>query len=77
MSPVLAAALARAEAADAGLAVEADLASVLTADAVASPFAPVALDAATPHRVSTTLGRFLRWTGCLGHSAQRGEGHRS
>jgi len=76
MSPVLAAALARAEAADAGLAVEGDLASVLTADGVASPSALVACDVAPPHRVSKTRGRLFPWPGCFGHSAQRGEGHR-
>ncbi len=77
MSPVLAAALARAEAADAGLAVDGDLASVLNADAVASPSAPVAPDAAPPHRVSRTRRRFFPWSECCGDSTQREEGPRS
>ncbi len=72
MSPVLAAALARAEAADAGLAF--DLGLAVDADASSAPLAP---EGTPPRRVSTTLGRFLGWSGCRGHSAQRGEGRRS
>lgn len=78
MSPVLAAALARAEAADA-LPFDADFASVLDADAdvVARPFAPGAGDAAPARRASKTPGRFFRWSGSFGHSTPRGEGRRS
>ena len=65
MSPVLAAALARAEAADA-LPFDADFASGFAADA-----------AAPPHRASRTPGRSFGSSGWFGHSARRGEGRRS
>ncbi len=61
MSPVLAAALARAEA-DAALAGDAS---------------PCARDAAPPRRESKTPGRFSTLSGFLGHSTPRGEGRRS
>lgn len=80
MSPVLAAALARAEAADAlpfDADFDVDFASVFDADVVARPFAPGAPDAAPARRASRTPGRFFGWSGCFGHSTPRGEGRRS
>jgi len=74
MSPVLAAALARAEAADA---LPFDVEFDADADVVARPFAPGAGDAAPARRVSKTPGRFFGWSGCFGHSTKRGEGRRS
>ncbi len=75
MSPVLAAALARAEAAGAVLA------RAEAADAVpavdAGDASPCARDAAPPRRESKTPGRFSTLSGFLGHSTPRGEGRRS
>ncbi len=88
MSPVLAAALARAEA-DAALAgdaspcardalARAEAADFLAVDAaLAGDASPCARDAAPPRRESKTPGRFSTLSGFLGHSTPRGEGRRS
>jgi len=69
MSPVLAAALARAEAAGAELTADADF--------VGAPFALGAPEVAPTHRVSTPPGRCAWASGFLGHSTHRRGGRRS
>jgi len=78
MSPVLAAALARGEAADADLVFDARVARApRDVDAAGPPFRRSVPEVAPSGRVSKTPGQFSGVSGFLGHSTQLRGGRRS